>query len=84
MVPLPKEKWRVNCSLDAHWTGLVGEKSGFCDKVSAACDERCAQDVRLIWREQVDWVHVYASSTSQDLVNAVEVGIQSFKRAADD
>ena len=37
-----------------------------------------------IWREQVDWVHVYASSTSQDLVNAVEAGIQSFERAADD
>ena len=37
-----------------------------------------------IWREQVDWVHVYASSTSQDLVNAVEVSIQSFERAASD
>lgn len=36
-----------------------------------------------IWREQVDWVHVYASSTSKDLVNAVEAGIKSFERAAD-
>ena len=33
-----------------------------------------------IWREQVDWVHVYASSTSEDLVNAVEGGIDSFER----
>lgn len=33
-----------------------------------------------IWREQVDWVHVYASSTSQDLVNAVEAGMESFER----
>jgi len=37
-----------------------------------------------IWREQTDWVHVYASSESQDLVNAVEVGIKSFERPADD
>lgn len=37
-----------------------------------------------IWREQVDWVHVYASSTSQDLVNAVEGGIKSFERVAAD
>ena len=33
-----------------------------------------------IWREQVDWVHVYASSDSQDLVNAVEASIKSFER----
>lgn len=37
-----------------------------------------------IWREQVDWVHVYASSTSQDLVNAVEAGMKPFERAAAD
>jgi len=37
-----------------------------------------------IWREQTDWVHVYASSVSQDLVNAVEVSIKSFERVADD
>jgi hypothetical protein len=37
-----------------------------------------------IWREQIDWVHVYASSTSQDLVNAVEASIKSFERAADE
>ena len=33
-----------------------------------------------IWREQADWVHVYASSTSQDLVKAVEGDIKSFAR----
>ncbi|MDJ0709001.1 MAG: hypothetical protein QNJ14_01370 [Woeseiaceae bacterium] len=33
-----------------------------------------------IWREQADWVHVYASSTSQELVNAVENGIKPFER----
>ncbi len=37
-----------------------------------------------VWREQVDWVHVYASSTSQDLVNAVEAGIKPFERKAAD
>jgi len=37
-----------------------------------------------IWREQVDWVHVYASSTSQDLVSAVKAGIESFEREAAD
>ena len=37
-----------------------------------------------IWREQVGWVHVYASSESQDLVNAVEGDIKSFERAAED
>jgi len=36
-----------------------------------------------IWREQVDWVHVYASSTSKDLVDAAEASIKSFERAAD-
>ena len=33
-----------------------------------------------IWREQIDWVHVYASSTSEDLVQAVEGGMKSFER----
>jgi hypothetical protein len=33
-----------------------------------------------IWREQVDWVHVYASSSSQDLVSAVEAALQTFAR----
>jgi len=37
-----------------------------------------------IWREQVDWVHVYASSTSQDLVNDVEAGIEPFERQVAD
>ena len=37
-----------------------------------------------IWREQTDWVHVYASSTSQDLVSAVEASIKSFERVANE
>ena len=37
-----------------------------------------------IWREQVDWVHVYASSTSRDLVNAVEAGMEPFERKVAD
>lgn len=37
-----------------------------------------------IWREQTDWVHFYASSTSQEFVNAVEAGMKPFARAADD
>ena len=37
-----------------------------------------------VWREQTDWVHVYASSTSQDLVSAVEISLKRFERSADD
>ena len=37
-----------------------------------------------IWREQTDWVRVYASSTSQDLVSAVEASIKSFERVANE
>jgi hypothetical protein len=37
-----------------------------------------------VWREQTDWVHVYASSTSQDLVKAVEISINQFERSSDD
>lgn len=37
-----------------------------------------------VWREQVDWVHVYASSTSQDLVTAMEISMKQFERSADD
>jgi len=37
-----------------------------------------------IWREQEDWVHVYASSTSSELISAVEAGIKSFERSAPD
>ena len=36
-----------------------------------------------VWREQADWVHVYASSSSRDLVNAVEVTIKKFERSPD-
>lgn len=35
-----------------------------------------------VWREQEGWVHVYASSTSRDLVDAVEAGIRQFERPA--
>ncbi len=34
-----------------------------------------------VWREQEDWVHVYASSTSRELVDAVEATLQAFARA---
>ena len=37
-----------------------------------------------VWREQVDWVHFYASSESQELVTAVEATLESFRRAADE
>ena len=36
-----------------------------------------------VWREQADWVHVYASSTSQDFVSAVENSIKRFERSPD-
>ena len=32
------------------------------------------------WREQVDWVHVYASSTSKNLITATESTIKTFER----
>ncbi len=37
-----------------------------------------------VWREQNDWVHVYASSTSSDLVEAVDGSIRPFERSADE
>ena len=37
-----------------------------------------------IWREQADWVHVYASSTSKDLVDAVKGACKPFERSAAD
>lgn len=33
-----------------------------------------------VWREQVDWVHLYFSSTSKDLVAAIEETIEPFAR----
>jgi hypothetical protein len=33
-----------------------------------------------IWREQEDWVHVYASSTNEKLVDAVEAQFSAFQR----
>ena len=37
-----------------------------------------------VWREQTDWVHVYASSTSAPLVDAVASSIKRFERHSDD
>ncbi len=34
-----------------------------------------------VWREQEGWVHVYASSTSRDLIAAVERSIKAFQRS---
>ena len=33
-----------------------------------------------VWREQEDWVHVYASSTNEKLVDAVEAQLSAFER----
>jgi len=33
-----------------------------------------------VWREQVDWVHVYFSSTSQELIDAIETVDAVFAR----
>lgn len=35
-----------------------------------------------VWREQEDWVHVYASSSDKALVDAVEAQFSAFQRAA--
>ncbi len=37
-----------------------------------------------VWREQADWVHVYASSTSKEFVDAVAASIKTFERSADE
>lgn len=37
-----------------------------------------------VWREQPDWVHIYASSTSKSLVDDVQAAITPFARAAED
>ena len=37
-----------------------------------------------VWREQTDWVHVYASSTSKEFVDAVEASIKTFERSLDE
>ena len=37
-----------------------------------------------VWREQVDWVHVYASSTTQELVMAVEKTMKGYARPDDE
>jgi len=37
-----------------------------------------------VWREQTDWVHVYASSTSKEFVDAVEASINNFERSPDE
>ena len=37
-----------------------------------------------VWREQEDWVHVYASSTNRELVDAVEAQFSAFERERGD
>lgn len=36
-----------------------------------------------VWREQADWVHIYASSTSKKLVDEVQAAITPFARSAE-
>lgn len=36
-----------------------------------------------VWREQVDWVHLYFSSTSQPLIDAIAAASDPFARADD-
>jgi hypothetical protein len=37
------------------------------------------QEVQVhVWREQVDWVHLYFSSTSKDLITAIEATISGY------
>ena len=36
-----------------------------------------------VWREQVDWVHLYFSSTSKDLIAEIEKTVGPFARAGD-
>ena len=36
-----------------------------------------------VWREQVDWVHLYFSSTSKSLIDAIETTSGPFARAGD-
>ncbi len=37
-----------------------------------------------VWREQEDWVHVYASSTDKGLVDAIEMSLDAFQRKSAD
>ena len=37
-----------------------------------------------VWREEADWVHIYASSTSKGLVDAVQAAISPFARPSQD
>ncbi len=53
-------------------------------RIAAVFDGEETDMLIHIWREQVDWVHVYASSTSRDLVKAVEAGIEPFAREVAD
>jgi hypothetical protein len=36
-----------------------------------------------VWREQVGWVHLYFSSTSESLIDAIEAASSPFARAGD-
>ena len=53
-------------------------------RVAVSFRENETEMLYHVWREQTDWVHVYASSTSQDLVNAVENSFKEFERSPDD
>lgn len=37
-----------------------------------------------VWREQADWVHVTLSSTSEQMIHAIDGVAQEFARAADE
>ena len=43
----------------------------------------CGTDEEMlihVWREQVDWVHLYFSSTSQEMIAAIENKTASYAR----
>ena len=52
-------------------------------RIAVSFGENETEMLYHVWREQSDWVHVYASSTSQDLVSAVEIRIKQFERSPD-
>lgn len=37
-----------------------------------------------VWREQADWVHVYISGPSEELITTIDRSIQSFSRSDDE
>ena len=53
-------------------------------RIAVSFQENDTDMLYHVWREQTDWVHVYASSTSQDLVETVESSIKPYQRSPDD